>query len=138
MHRLAAPLRPLGRDVHENALAAAFRDPRFPPLAVAEYETTSIEVSLLSASEPVVAVDEDDLIGRLRPDIDGVILEYGHHRATFLPQVWESLDQPRAFLAALKRKAGLPEGFWSERMRVARYQVTKWSESEFLLSEVNR
>lgn len=132
------PLRPLGVDVRENALAAAFRDPRFPPLAAAEFETTSVEVSLLSASEKVAVVDEDDLIARLHPGIDGVILEYGHHRATFLPQVWDSLGQPRAFLAALKRKAGLPEGFWSERMSIARYQVTRWTESEFLSTVTRR
>jgi AmmeMemoRadiSam system protein A len=131
-------LRPLGVDVRENALAAAFRDPRFPPLAAAEFETTSVEVSLLSASERIAVADENDLIARLRPGIDGVILECDHHRATFLPQVWETLDQPRHFLAALKRKAGLPERFWSERMLIARYQVTKWTESEFRLSEANR
>jgi AmmeMemoRadiSam system protein A len=132
------PLRPLGVDVRENALAAAFRDPRFPPLAAAEFETTTVEVSLLSTTEPVEAADEQDLIAQLRPGVDGVILEFGQHRATFLPQVWESLDQPRAFLAALKRKAGLPEGFWNERIRFARYRVTKWTERDFLASEAKR
>jgi len=132
------PLRPLGVDVCENALAAAFRDPRFPPLAAAEFERISVEVSLLSASELLDVAGEDDLIARLRPGIDGVILECGRNRATFLPQVWDSLRQPRQFLAALKRKAGLPEGFWSERMSIARYQVTKWTESEFLTSELQR
>lgn len=130
--------RPLGVDVRENALAAAFRDPRFPPLAAAEFEATSIEVSLLSASERVSVADEEDLLARLRPGIDGVIIEFGQHRATFLPQVWESLHQPWQFLGALKRKAGLPEGFWNERMVVARYQVTKWTEGEFLASETKR
>jgi AmmeMemoRadiSam system protein A len=124
--------RPLGIDVRENALAAAFRDPRFPPLAVAEFEATSVEVSLLSPSEPLDVRDEEDLIVRLRPGVDGVILALGERRATFLPQVWETLGEPRQFLAALKRKAGLPEGFWSERMRFARYRVTKWAESDVL------
>lgn len=131
-------LRPLGVDVRENALAAAFRDPRFPPLAATEFETTSVEVSLLSASEPVVVVDEEDLIARLRPGVDGLIIAWGHRRATFLPQVWESLGEPRQFLGALKRKAGLPVDFWSAELKVARYGVTKWAESEFLLSEANR
>lgn len=130
--------RPLGVDVRENALAAAFRDPRFPPLAVAEFEATSVEVSLLSASEPVDARDESDLIARLRPGIDGVILAYGSRRATFLPQVWETLGEPRQFLAALKRKAGLPEKFWSVELKVARYGVTKWAESDFPLGEPAR
>jgi AmmeMemoRadiSam system protein A len=132
------PLRPLGVDVCENALAAAFRDPRFPPLAAVEFERTSVEVSLLSASERLDVTSEEDLIARLRPGIDGVILECGRNRATFLPQVWDSLRQPRQFLAALKRKAGLPEGFWNERVCIARYQVTKWTESEFLTSDLQR
>ena len=129
------PVRPLGADVRENAVAAAFRDPRFPPLAAAEFEATSIEVSLLSVAERLDVRDEEDLVARLRPGVDGVILEYGGHRATFLPQVWEGLADPRAFLAALKCKAGLPGEFWSPRMNVSRYGVTKWAESEFLLSE---
>jgi AmmeMemoRadiSam system protein A len=132
------PNRPLGVDVRENAIAAAFRDPRFPPLAAFEYEATSVEVSLLSAAERVDAVDEDELVARLRPGFDGVILEHGRHRATFLPQVWEALADPREFLAALKRKAGLPGDFWSPHVNVSRYGVTKWSESEFLMSEEMR
>jgi AmmeMemoRadiSam system protein A len=132
------PIRPLAVDVRENAIAAAFRDPRFPPLAAVEYEATSVEVSLLSAAERVDVVDEDDLVARLRPGLDGVILEHGRHRATFLPQVWEALADPREFLAALKRKAGLPGDFWSPHVNVSRYGVTKWSESEFLMSEEMR
>ncbi len=105
------PLRPLGVDVRENAIAAAFRDPRFPSLAVVEYEAVAVEVSLLSADERLNVRDEADLLARLRPNVDGLVLEYGHHRATFLPQVWESLPEPRDFLVALKRKAGLPARF---------------------------
>lgn len=129
------PIRPLGVDVRENAIAAAFRDPRFPALAAVEYEATSVEVSLLSAAERVDVADEAALVARLRPGFDGVILEYGRQRATFLPQVWEALDDPREFLVALKRKAGLPGDFWSPHVNVSRYGVTKWSESEFLMSE---
>jgi hypothetical protein len=132
------PMRPLGVDVRANAIAAAFRDPRFPPLAVVEYEAVSVEVSLLSADERLDVRDEDDLLARLRPDIDGLVIEYGPHRATFLPQVWESLPEPRGFLAALKRKAGLPGDFWSPHMNVARYGVIKWTESEFLQGELQR
>ena len=128
------PVRPLGADVRENAVAAAFRDPRFPPLAAAEFAATAVEVSLLSADERLDVRDEEDLVARLRPGVDGLILEYGSQRATFLPQVWEALAEPRAFVAALKRKAGLPEAFWSPRMNVSRYGVTKWEENEFLLS----
>ncbi len=123
--------RPLRADVHANAIAAAFRDPRFPPLSAAEFDVTRVEVSLLSACLPIDAMDEAGLLRALRPGIDGVVLEYGRHRATFLPQVWESLDDPRRFLDALKRKAGLSADFWHPQIRFSRYTVTKWTESEF-------
>jgi hypothetical protein len=132
------PLRPLGVDVRENAIAAAFRDPRFPPLAIVEFEATSVEVSLLSADERLDVTGEEDLLARVRPGVDGLVLEYGRHRATFLPQVWESLPEPRGFLAALKRKAGLPRDFWSPQVNVFRYGVTKWAESEFVMNELVR
>jgi len=132
------PRRPLGVDVRENAIAAAFRDPRFPPLDKREFETTSIEVSLLSADEPVDAADEERVLASLRPGVDGVIVQHDARRATFLPQVWDSIADPRAFLAALKKKAGLPEDFWSPGLNVSRYTVTKWAEPEFQLSEERR
>jgi len=124
-------VRPLGVDVRENAIAAAFRDPRFAPLAAAEFEATSVEVSLLSADERIEAASEQDLVERLRPGVDGLILEYRGRRATLLPQVWEALADPREFLAALKRKAGLPEDFWTPGLSVSRYAVTKWGEPAF-------
>jgi len=132
------PVRPLGADVRANAIAAAFGDPRFPPLAVVEFEELAVEVSLLTTDERIDVVDEDELVARLRPGLDGLIVEYGHRRATFLPQVWDALPDPREFLAALKRKAGLPEDFWSPQMNVSRYGVTKWLEREFDLSETLR
>ena len=128
------PRRPLGVDVRENAIAAAFRDPRFPPLAPREFETTSIEVSLLSPDEPVDVRSEEELIAKLRPGVDGVVVQHGARRATFLPQVWATIADPRAFLGALKRKAGMTEDFWSPQLNVSRYTVTKWAEAEFLLS----
>jgi AmmeMemoRadiSam system protein A len=130
------PVRPLGVDVRANAIAAAFGDRRFPPLAVVEFEELTVEVSLLSADERIDVVDEDDLVARLRPGLDGLILEYGLRRATFLPQVWDALPDPRKFVAALKRKAGFPEDFWSPQMNVSRYGVTKWTESEIYLSDL--
>jgi uncharacterized protein len=131
------PVRPLGADVRANAIAAAFGDPRFPPLATFEFEEVVVEVSLLTADEPIDVVAEDDLIARLRPGLDGLILQCGQWRATFLPQVWDALPDPREFLAALKRKAGLPENFWSPQMNVSRYGVTKWIESEHCLSDAS-
>jgi hypothetical protein len=123
------PRLPLREDVRNNALAAAFRDPRFPPLGLEEFGAARVEVSLLGALEPIAVIDETDALRRLRPGIDGVVLTCGGHRATFLPQVWESLPDPRHFLAQLKRKAGLAAGFWNEDLRLARYQVTKWKET---------
>ena len=121
--------RPLATDVAENAVAAAFRDPRFPPLASDELARTQVEVSLLEASKPMDYTDEADALARLRPGIDGLILTHGHRRATFLPQVWESLPDPRRFMAQLKLKAGLPADFWDEQITLARYGVQKWKET---------
>ena len=125
------PRRKLALDVRANAVAAAFRDPRFPPLAAREFGRTSVEVSLLSAHEPMAFDDEEHLLRQLRPGVDGVVLQCGRDRATFLPQVWESLPEPRAFVAALKRKAGLPADFRGPGLNVARYTVVKWTEHEF-------
>jgi AmmeMemoRadiSam system protein A len=122
--------RSLEEDVVENARMAAFGDPRFAPLTVEELDDTRIEVSVLSPPEPIAFSDEADALDKLRPGIDGVILEYGHHRATFLPQVWQQLPEPRRFLAQLKRKAGLPADFWDEGVRLYRYTVEKYEEEE--------
>jgi len=129
--------RALGADVRENAVAAAFRDPRFPPLTAAEFGLTWIEVSLLSATESHRFDTEAALRDRLRPGVDGVTLEHDARRATFLPQVWESLPEPQDFLAALKQKAGLPVDFWSPRLNVVLYQVTKWKEQDFVPAGVH-
>lgn len=115
-------------DVVHNAGAAALRDPRFPPLTISELNEVEIEVSLLSSATPIDFFDERDALAQLRPNLDGVILEYGVHRATFLPQVWDDLPQPQHFLAHLKRKAGLSEDFWSDDIRLSRYTVQKWRE----------
>jgi AmmeMemoRadiSam system protein B/AmmeMemoRadiSam system protein A len=123
-----APHRPLGEDVRANAQAAAFDDPRFPPLAVHEYESLAVEVSVLSPSTPIVVASERELHAQLRPGIDGVTLQWGQRRGTFLPQVWESLPEPREFVAQLKRKAGLPLDFWSKDLSIARYTVEKFTE----------
>lgn len=122
--------RSLAEDVEENARMAAFGDPRFAPLARAELDDTHIEVSLLSKAEPIRFSDEADACCQLRPGIDGVILHYRRHRATFLPQVWRQLPEPHDFLAQLKRKAGLPAGFWADGVRLYRYTVEKYEEED--------
>ena len=126
------PQRALLDDVRENAQAAAFRDPRFKPLSRGEFAYTQVEVSLLSPVSPIGFVDETHALGQLRPLIDGVIFEYGHHRSTFLPQVWEKIADPREFLANLKHKAGLPPDFWDAGVRLSRYTVTKWREPDLV------
>ncbi len=115
-------------DVQSNARAAAFKDPRFPPLASNELPDIHIEVSLLSPAQPMHFSSEADALAQLRPGRDGVILEHGWHRATFLPQVWQQLPEPRQFMANLKRKAGLAADFWADDLRLYRYQVEKFKE----------
>lgn len=113
--------RPLVMDVAHNAFAAAFEDPRFPPLRAAEYPELSLKLSILTPAEPLSFTSEAELLARIRPGIDGLILSDSGHRGTFLPSVWEQLPNPRDFLGHLKRKAGLPMGYWSDSLRIARY-----------------
>lgn len=120
--------RPLHEDVRSNAIAAAFLDPRFPPLTREEFDQVMIEVSVLTPAEPLPFDNEADALRKLTPYEDGLILEYGHHRATFLPQVWKQLPSPTEFLAHLKEKAGLPGDFWSDEIRLSRYRVRKYTE----------
>ena len=124
--------RPLADDVAFNARGAAFHDSRFAPLTLGEFFNTDLEVSLLSTPEPIAFESQTQLLSLLRPGVDGVVLEYGWGRGTFLPQVWEQLPEPQAFLAHLKQKAGLPPDFWSDEIRFSRYTVTKWRESDVL------
>jgi MEMO1 family protein len=121
--------RTLHEDVQAHALAAAFDDPRFEPLAREEFASLHIEVSVLGAAEPLTVASEAEARDALRRGIDGVILEWRGRRATFLPQVWEQLPSPAAFLRALKLKAGLPPDFWAEDLRLARYEVRKFAEA---------
>lgn len=121
--------RTLAQDVQSNACAAAFQDPRFPPLCRDEFGNTCVEVSLLSPLEPISFRNEQDALAQLHPHVDGVVLEHGYHRGTFLPQVWEQLPDPAQFLAQLKRKAGLPPDFWDDGIKLYRYTVEKWKES---------
>lgn len=120
--------RPLGEDIAQNAVAAALHDRRFPPVEASELDALEVEVSLLTPSEPLPCSDESDALCKLRPGVDGVVIEFGTHRATFLPQVWESLPLPSLFLRELKRKAGLPADFWHPGLRISRYGVEKYFE----------
>lgn len=120
--------RPLGEDLAANARAAALRDPRFPPLSPQELPGTRVEVSILSAPEPIAFASQADALAQLRPGLDGVILEWRGRRGTFLPQVWEQLPRAEDFLAHLKQKAGLPADFWADDVKLSRYTVEKFKE----------
>jgi len=123
-----AARRSLLADIKANAVAAALHDPRFNALTAAELPYTEIEVSLLSAMQPLAFSGEADALAQLRPGSDGVTLEYGQQRGTFLPQVWEQLPSAREFIAHLKLKCGLPADFWAEEIKLYRYTVQKWRE----------
>lgn len=111
----------LAIDTAENAYAAAYRDPRFPALTAPELERLDIHISILSAPEPLAFTSEQNLIGQLRPGIDGLILSERGQGGTFLPAVWESVADPHEFLRHLKLKAGLPICYWSDTIKVSRY-----------------
>lgn len=120
--------RPLIVDVAHNAYAAAFSDPRFQPLSTPELEQLNIHISVLSIPEPLPCESEQDLLDKLNPGVDGLILEDGDHRATFLPSVWEALVTPKEFLAHLKHKARLPLDYWSETIKFHRYYTEAFPE----------
>lgn len=124
-----AACRPLLDDLLGNATSAAFGDPRFPPLARPELAQVSVEVSELGPLEPLAAMSEEEARAALRPRQDGVVLEHGGHRGTFLPQVWAQIPQPVEFLRQLKRKAGLAPDFWSADLRLSRYSVAEHAEA---------
>ncbi len=120
--------RPLCVDVVRNAVSAAFQDPRFDPLTALEFPQIKVEVSVLSPLTPLPVADEADACAKLRPGVDGVVLERGARRATFLPQVWEDLPGPGDFLRHLKLKGGWPGEYWSPEMNLFRYTVFKFKE----------
>jgi AmmeMemoRadiSam system protein A len=121
---------PLAEDVRQHARAAALEDPRFPPVQPGEVDGLSIEISVLGAAIPVSYGAPEDLLRSLRPGVDGVILQYGSHRATFLPQVWEKVPDPEEFLSLLCQKAYLSGSAWHQlRLEVLTYQVESFHES---------
>jgi MEMO1 family protein len=120
------PTRALWRDVAVNARGAAFTDPRFPPMRPGELDDTVVKVSVLSPLEPLPA-GREALIAALRPGVDGVLLELGEHRGTFLPSVWDKLPTPERFLDALVAKAELPAGDWPTAGRAWRYTTDEFA-----------
>lgn len=121
-------IQPLFEDVAENAFSAAFKDPRFPQLRDDEFSRMEIEISILTPSTPMQFTDEADLLNQIEEGVDGLILEDGYNRGTFLPTVWESLPAKQDFWKHLKMKAGLPVSHWSDTLKVSRYHTISFSE----------
>lgn len=121
--------RALAEEVWHDAWASAFRDPRFPPLSATEWPAVHLHISVLEQPRPIEVASEEALIARLRPGIDGLIVEWNGARATFLPSVWEHLKDPREFVRELKAKAGWSADFWAADIRASIYAVEEFDES---------
>lgn len=118
------PVQPLLQDVYQNAYQAAFQDPRFPPLSRQEYSRIRLSLSILSSAQKIDFSSEEDLLSKIRPQKDGLILLDKPYRGTFLPSVWKSLPETKEFWRHLKQKAGLPSDYWSDTLEVFRYSTT--------------
>lgn len=122
---------PLSDSVRHNAINAAFRDSRFRPLSKDELDKIDIEVSILTEPQQLAYANADDLLKKLKPHIDGVIIHQGFNSATFLPQVWEQLPDPQDFLSHLCNKAGLTSDAWQRnKLEVETYQVQYFAEKK--------
>ena len=110
-------------DVIQNALSAAFSDPRFQPLNADEFDDLTLEVSVLTSPTPLEYSDYEDLKSKIRPHIDGLILKYGRYSGTFLPQVWEQLPTPHQFLEHLAYKANANPTIYGHHPDILLYQV---------------
>jgi AmmeMemoRadiSam system protein A len=122
------PRRSLLEDLRNNAVLAAFHDPRTRALRADELERVSFSISILGPRTPIEFDDEVHARAQLRPHVDGVILSYMGYRGLFLPQVWDALPERGAFLDNLKRKAGLPARFWARDLALERFEVIKFNE----------
>ncbi len=123
------PQETLIEGIRENSVNAAFRDPRFAPLTQNEWKDVHIEISILTEPKPLAYADGNDLLDKLRPGVDGVIIKKGFHQSTFLPQVWEQLPDKKAFLNHLCLKAGLDQNAWTKGdLEVSTYQVQAFEE----------
>ena len=123
------PYQPLALDVREHAIASALDDPRFPPVTPSELDQIEVEISRLTVPERLEYKDADDLLAKLRPHVDGVILRDGFRRATFLPQVWDKIPDKADFLDNLCYKMGASPKLWKQKhLEVLIYQVEEFHE----------
>ncbi len=106
--------RPLAEEVVYMTEQTALHDPRFPPVTASEIDDLTIDISVLTPPQRLEHASPDDLLAKLRPGVDGVTLQHGMRRATFLPQVWESYPDPQLFLSLLSQKMGLPPDTWRD------------------------
>lgn len=128
---------PLVIDVAENAYSAGFRDPRFPALTNDELEVLEVHISILTPPELMSFTSRDDLLEQIRPNVDGLILSDGFSRGTFLPSVWEQLPGQEEFLQNLLMKAGLPHDYWSNSIKMERYETICFGNGYSNLKEQN-
>ena len=123
------PYQPLADDVREHAIAAALEDPRFPPVQPKELNQIEIEVSRLTVPTRLEYKDADDLLAKLNPNVDGVILRDGYRRATFLPQVWKQIPDKAEFLGELCYKMGASPNAWRQKhLEVLIYHAEEFHE----------
>jgi AmmeMemoRadiSam system protein A len=117
---------PLAHDVQRNAMSSALRDPRFPPVTPDELDDLEIELSILTPPQGLAFESPEDLLRKIRPGVDGIIIEKDWRRATLLPSVWEKITDPVQFLETLCYKAGLPDDAWRRSgLTVSVYQAEK-------------
>lgn len=124
------PQRSLAEEVWRSAWLSAFADPRFPPMVSQEVSSLRIAVSVLTALEPIACTSEAELVESLVPGVDGLVLRCGVARATFLPAVWQSVNEPREFVRQLRRKAGLYGLLWPRGMAAFRYRTETFASAE--------
>lgn len=121
------PVRPLAADIARNAHTAAHEDPRGRVLSAADLKSLHIHISLLGKPEPIEFDSQEDLLAKVRPGVDGLILEENGRCGTLLPSVWENLPDAREFVDHLKLKAGLPVNYWSKQIKISRYETESFS-----------
>ena len=121
---------PLAKDIAEHAYGAAFNDPRFSALQANELDEINISISILTPQQKLSIASQQELLAAITAGVDGLTLEDGFYKATFLPAVWEQLPNKQEFLLHLKRKAGMPDNYWSDTLTAYHYQTISFSEAE--------
>lgn len=123
------PYTPLYQDVIHNAISAAVSDPRFSPLSIDELKSLKIKLSILTYPEKIEYQDWRELLSKIGPYKDGLIIKCKNRTATFLPDVWETLPDKELFMSNLCMKAGLPYNCYKTMdIEVFRYRTSTFEE----------